>query len=294
MSSDYTLVGLGEILWDMLPDGKKLGGAPANFAYHAQALGCKGVVVSCVGDDDLGREILNSLEELGLDRRYIAIDPHHPTGTVTVKLDENGVPDFTIHENVAWDFIPFDQKLADLAGEADAVCYGSLCQRSEVSRDTVRRFLDATRPGCIRIYDINIRQHYYSGEIVADMLNHSTVLKLNDDELPIVAELLDIEGSESDILARLRERFELELVVLTKGAHGSRLYGKEKDSTCEGIPPEKIADTVGAGDAFTAVVAVGLLKGEDLDEINEHANRVASYVCSQSGATPKLPDELVR
>ncbi len=289
----FALVGLGEILWDMLPAGKQLGGAPANFAYHAQALGAKGVVVSCIGDDELGKEILSQLGGLGLDCSYIAVDKAHRTGTVTVKLDENGVPDFTIHEDVAWDFIPLDAGLLELAAQADAVCFGSLCQRSDVSRDTVRRFLEKTKPDCLRIFDINIRQSYYSKDIVHAMLDTSNILKLNDDELPVVAELLDIKGAESEILAELVARYDLCLVVLTRGAEGSRLYGPDGDSTCKGIPPERIADTVGAGDAFTAAVAVGLLNGNGLEQINAHANRVASFVCSQHGATPKLPDDLV-
>ena len=289
----YTIVGLGEILWDMLPAGKQLGGAPANFAYHAQALGAEGVVVSCIGDDDLGREILSQLDGLGLDCQYIAVDKANRTGTVTVKLDANGVPDFTIHENVAWDFIPLSAPLLELAARADAVCFGSLCQRSDVSRDTVRRFLEKTKPDCLRIFDINIRQSYYSKDIIGAMLDTSNVLKLNDDELPLVGELLDIKGSESEILAELAARYELRLIVLTKGADGSRLYGPDGDSESKGVPPEKIADTVGAGDAFTAAVAVGLLNGNGLEQINAHANRVASFVCSQHGATPKLPDDMV-
>jgi fructokinase len=290
----YTIVGLGEILWDMLPAGKQLGGAPANFAYHAQALGAEGVVVSCIGDDDLGREILSQLGGLGLDCQYLAVDKANRTGTVTVKLDADGVPDFTIHENVAWDFIPLSEPLLELAARADAVCFGSLCQRSDVSRDTVRQFLEKTKPDCLRIFDINIRQSYYSKDIVHMMLETSNVLKLNDDELPLVAELLDIKGAESEILAELVARYELRLVVLTKGAEGSRLYGPDGDSESKGVPPEKIADTVGAGDAFTAAVAVGLLNGNGLEQINAHANRVASFVCSQHGATPKLPDDLVQ
>ena len=295
MSSDktFTIVGLGEILWDMLPAGKQLGGAPANFAYHAKALGAEGVVVSCIGDDDLGREISNQLGGLDLDCQYIAVDKSHRTGTVTVKLDDKGVPDFTIHENVAWDFIPLSDPLLELAARADAVCFGSLCQRSDVSRDTVRRFLEKTKPDCLRIFDINIRQSYYSKDIVHTMLETSNVLKLNDDELPLVAQMLDIKGAESEILAELVARYELRLVVLTKGAEGSRLYGPDGDSESKGVPPEKIADTVGAGDAFTAAVAVGLLNGNGLEQINAHANRVASFVCSQHGATPKLPDDLV-
>ncbi len=287
-----TLVGLGEILWDMLPDGKKLGGAPANFAYHAQALGGRGVVVSCIGDDELGKEILAIVDDLGLERRYIAVDNEHPTGTVTVKLDENGKPDFTIHENVAWDFIPCDDALLELAAQADAVCFGSLCQRKEVSRNTVRNFLQATKADCVRVFDINVRQSYYSKDIVHLMLEISNVFKLNDDELPIVARLLDIDGSETEILAELTKRYGLRLVALTKGENGSRLYSSEGDASLEGTPDIKVADSVGAGDAFTAATVMGLLKGHALDHINEHASCVAAYVCSQSGATPSLPDGL--
>jgi len=289
----FTLVGLGEILWDILPEDKQLGGAPANFAYHAQSLGAKGVVASCVGDDDPGREILGCLDKLSLDRQYISIDRDHPTGTVTVELDENGNPNFTIHENVAWDFIPLNEDLLDLAAETDAVCFGSLCQRSDVSRKTVQKFLQATKPDCIRVFDINIRQSYYSREIIDTMLKLSNVLKLNDEELLLVSKILEIKGSESEILAQVSRGYELRLIVLTKGPKGSRLYTQGKDSTCKGIPPAKIVDTVGAGDAFTAAVTLGFLKGNDLDQINKHANRVASFVCSQSGATPKLPHDLI-
>ncbi|MFC1737787.1 carbohydrate kinase [Planctomycetota bacterium] len=289
----YMLVGLGEILWDVLPEGKKLGGAPANFAYHAQTLGGRGVVVSCIGDDNLGREITERLENLGLERSYIAVDKEHPTGTVTVELDEKGAPNFTIHEDVAWDFIPTTPQLLQLASVVDAVCFGSLCQRSYVSRRTVRDFLQATKPDCLRICDINIRQSFYNKVIVDDMLRLSNICKLNNNELPVVAKVLDLAGSETDVLSMLTERYSLKLVVLTKGEKGSRLYSADNNSEHEGFAPEHIADTVGAGDAFTAAVALGLILGKDLDEINQHANRVASFVCSQSGATPKIPDSFV-
>jgi len=286
------IVGLGEILWDLLPNGKQLGGAPANFAYHAQALGCKGVAVSCVGDDELGHEITSRLNDLGLDTSYIAVDDTHPTGTVSVELDEKGKPDYIIHENVAWDNIPFSEAMLELAGEADAVCYGSLCQRSEVSRNTIREFLQATRKDCIRVFDINIRQSYYTEQTVRAMLELSNVLKLNDEELPLVGELLGVKGGETQILTKLEKSFELQLIVLTKGSRGSRLFGQGKDSYNKGYAAV-IADTVGAGDSFTAVVTLGLLRGDELDEINDCANRVASFVCSQRGATPKLPDSLI-
>lgn len=289
----FILVGLGEILWDMLPDGRQLGGAPANFAYHAQALGGQCVVVSCVGDDESGNEILSRLEELGLDCKYIAVDKQHPTGTVTVELDEDGKPDYTIHENVAWDFIPSDPGFSDLASQADAVCFGSLCQRSHVSRNTIRDFLRFTKPDCIRVFDINLRQSYFNKEIVHTMLQLSNVLKLNDEELPVVADLLDLTGSENDILLQLTKEYGLRMVTLTRGANGSRLYAHGQNSEHKGFSTE-VADTVGAGDSFAAAIALGLLHGRTFDEINEFANLVASFVCSRSGATPKLPDALVR
>jgi fructokinase len=289
----FIMVGLGEILWDVLPDGKQLGGAPANFAYHAQALGGQGVVVSCIGNDELGKEILSSLDELQLQRQYVSVDNSHPTGTVTVKLDEGGKPDYIIHENVAWDFIPFNSSLSVLAAQTAAVCFGSLCQRSPVSRKTIRSFLAATGADCIRVLDINLRQSYFNREIINTMLELSNVLKLNDEELAVVANLLGITGSETDILSQLAERYALRLIALTRGASGSRLYAQGEDSNHQGFPAQ-IADTVGAGDSFTAAMTLELLNGKNLDTINKYANRVASFVCSQSGATPKLPDSLIQ
>jgi fructokinase len=290
----FVLVGLGEILWDMLPEGKQLGGAPTNFAYHAQALGGKGYVVSCVGNDEPGGEILSVVEGIGLDKQYIAVDENHPTGTVTIELDNEGKPNYVIHENVAWDFIPSNWGLMELAAKTDCVCFGSLCQRSEVSRETVRNFLGATNERCLRIFDINLRQKFYSREIIDSMLGISNVLKLNDEELPVVTEMLGIEGDQTKVLSRLAARYGLRLIALTKGAEGSRLYTDEEDFHCEGIAPGKIADTVGAGDSFTAAIAMGLLRGDGLEEINNFANRLASFVCTQNGATPRLPEDLIK
>lgn len=285
------LVGLGEILWDILPEGKQLGGAPANFAYHAQELGAKGLVVSCVGNDELGKEILGLVRQLGLSGDYIAVDGEHPTGTVTVALDENGKPDYTIHENVAWDYIPFSKQLSELAPTIDAVCFGSLCQRCEVSGRTVREFLAAAKPDCLRIFDINFRQSYFNVEIVKALLEVSNVLKINDEELLVLARMLGITGTEREILVGLTERFSLKLIALTKGDKGSCLFTDGKISDHPGFPVE-VADSVGAGDSFTAAMTVGMLQNKGLDDINEHANRVASFVCSQPGATPRLPDAI--
>jgi len=289
------VIGLGEILWDMLPEGKQLGGAPANFAYHARAAGADAQPVSCIGDDPLGREILDHLRRLGMPTDFVAIDAvNRPTGTVSVELDDAGKPTFTIHEDVAWDFIPEMPGLAELAARTDAVCYGSLAQRSPVSRATVRKFLNATPGECLRIFDINLRQHYYDVGIVTDSLDAADVLKLNDDELPVVAELLSMDGDaeEQELLDSLLHRFNLKLIALTKGERGSTLFGHDGGSVLPGCKVE-IADTVGAGDAFTAVLAMGMLQGLDYNTINERANRIAAYVCSQAGATPVMPDSLV-
>ena len=289
----FTLIGLGEILWDMLPNGKQLGGAPANFAYHAQALGGQGVVVSCVGDDDFGREIFARLHTLNLDSRHIAMDPEHPTGTVTVVLDAKGVPSYTIHEGVAWDYIQPSDGMMALAQQANAVCYGSLCQRSPVSRETIRQFLGATGKECVRIFDINLRQQYYSREIIDSLLELSNVLKLNDEELPVVADILGIAGEETAILSQLVQRYSLQLIALTRAFAGSKLFSANEDYSHAGYEVE-VADTVGAGDSFAAVVALGLLQGDTLEYINERANRIASFVCTQNGATPPITEELVR
>lgn len=288
----FLVVGLGEILWDVLPDGKQLGGAPANFAYHSRVLGSNAVIVSCIGSDEPGKEILNTLKNLELSADHIAIDPAHPTGTVTVALDQQGKPDYEIHENVAWDFIPASPNLIALASQADAVCFGTLSQRSEASRKTIRKFLEATRPGCIRVYDINLRQHYYSKQIVDDMLKHAEVLKLNDEELPVVAKMLDITGDEDTLLQTILKCYALRLIVLTKGSEGSVLFADGEKSVSKPSDQIEIADTVGAGDAFTAAVTTGLLHGKGLDEINKFANRLAAFVCTQKGATPKVPDTL--
>jgi fructokinase len=293
MNAHPVVVGLGEVLWDLLPGGKKFGGAPANFAYHAKAFGAETHVVSCVGRDALGDEILQHLDSLQLHREYVGLDESHPTGTVSVELDAAGKPTYVIHENVAWDFIRTQRQMMDLAERADAVCFGTLAQRSAVSRETIGEFVAATREECLRIFDINLRQHYYNAEIISAGLGWASVLKLNDEELPVVARLLSIPGEERDVLGTLCRRFHLDLIALTKGPQGSVLYAGNACSVQPGQPTQ-VVDTVGAGDAFTAALAMGLLAQVDLDAINEHANRVAGYVCGQAGATPTMPAELTR
>jgi fructokinase len=286
------LIGIGEILWDMLPGGKQLGGAPANFAYHANALGGRSVAVSRVGDDPLGREIRERIQSLDLDPRFLQTDADHPTGTVDVRLDAAGVPEYVIHRDVAWDYLEIETPLLELARQADCIGFGTLAQRSGEGRAAIQAFLGATRPTCLRNFDINLRQNYFSRGLVHDLLSMSDVLKLNDQELPVVARLLDLKGEGEEAIKILLARYRLTLVALTRGGNGSILYHADGAvSEHPGIAAQ-VADTVGAGDAFAAVIALGLLTDMPLDGINQRANQVAAYVCSQPGATPPMPLEM--
>jgi fructokinase len=288
--SEILVVGIGELLWDLLPTGKQLGGAPANFAYHTQVLGARSFIVSAIGDDPLGHELVSQLKDIGLTNDFIVTDLQHPTGTVTVKLDAKGVPDFIIHPGVAWDFIPQSRGLEALAGIADVVCYGTLAQRMPVSHQTIQAFLRSTLPRCLRIFDVNLRQCFFNRDIIEETLRLSTVLKLNDGELPVLAGLLSLNGSESEILQQLVETYRLQLIALTKGEAGSVLISAQETSKLS-APSVDVVDTVGAGDAFTAALATGLLAGLPLRKIHEQATRLAAYVCTQKGATPSISRE---
>ena len=286
------VAGLGEVLWDLLPEGRKLGGAPANLIYHARTLGAEAVLVSAVGDDPPGREILDRLRAVGIDCRYVAIDREHPTGTVTVALGPKGIPQFTIHERVAWDFVPWNPALAELVSRCDAVCYGSLAQRSPATRRTIREALEAVRAGCLRVFDINLRQQYYDRETVHALLLQSDVLKINDEEIPVVARMIGLAGGETEWVDALFDRYPLRCVALTRGSRGSLLAARGDRSVHPGIPAVNIVDTVGAGDAFTASLVIGLLRKTPLDAINGAANRLAAFVCTQPGAMPDVPESL--
>ncbi len=286
----FAVVGLGEILWDLLPAGRKLGGAPANFAYHAAALGAAGSVVSCVGADRAGRDIKTRLARLDVASR-LAVDPVHPTGTVAVRLDPRGKPSYVIREGVAWDFIPWSESLRKLAARSEAVCYGTLAQRAPVSRATIRAFLRATPPDCLRVFDINLRQSFFSADLITSSLRLASAVKISDEELPEVARLLGLRGGHEAVLRALRSRYRLRLAALTRGGQGSLLVSSGGACAHPGIPV-RVADTVGAGDAFTAGLVVGVLRGWPLDRVSELANRLAAYVCSRAGATPPLPPEL--
>lgn len=291
MDQKPIVVGIGELLWDIFPDVRRLGGAPVNFAAHCAQLGARACPVSAVGEDDLGREILRELDDLAVDAAYVANDPLHPTGTVEVELDSKGKPTYQIREDVAWDYIPTTDQTAELAAMADAVCFGSLAQRYPVSRASIDTFLSAMKPDALRIFDINLRQEFYSKAVVENSLDACNILKLSDEELPVVAEMFAVEGSVEDRLAAIRDRFGLRLIAYTRGDRGSMLVDADEVSDHAGYRGE-VVDTVGAGDSFTAALCMGMLRGDSLDSINEKANRLASYVCSQSGAAPVLPDQL--
>ena len=282
----FKVAGIGELLWDMLPQGKQLGGAPCNFAYHAFKSGCKPFVISALGADSLGIEILDRFDKLDLNKNFVQQTDDFPTGTVNVSLDASGIPSYIIHENVAWDNIGWNSSLETLAKSVDAVCFGSLAQRNPVSRQTILNFLNATRTDCLRVFDINLRQAFYSENIIVQSLELANILKLNEDELSVVAELLELQGNDEELLKQLMQKFSLKLIALTKGDKGSVLLTENDQSVME-VPKVKIADTIGAGDSFTAVLVAGLLQNQELKRIHKIANQVAAFVCTRNGAMPK-------
>ena len=287
----YRIIGLGEALWDLLPDGKQLGGAPANFAYHAHALGADAWPLTRVGKDTDGDAILDRLRSLGLPVDGVQVDPDAPTGTVSVELLPGGRHRFTIHENVAWDRIEATDAALALAASADAVCFGTLGQRCEPSRSAIQSIVAAVPATGLRIFDINLRQHFYSRGVVESSLEIANVLKINDEELPVAAEMFSLKGDAVAQMLEMARRFELKLAALTRGDAGSLLVAGGRISSVGGTAVE-VVDTIGAGDAFTAAMSLGWLANWDLDEINRCASAVASFVCSRPGATPPLPAHL--
>ncbi|MBN1972056.1 MAG: carbohydrate kinase [Sedimentisphaerales bacterium] len=291
MAEIFTIAGIGEVLFDVLPEGKKLGGAPVNFTFHAQQLGLNAYPVSAVGRDDDGRKILDKLTQAELSAKYIQ-QVDFPTGTAQVSLDAQGVPNFTITENAAWDYIQWTNQLIQLAAKVDAVCFGSLAQRSSHSCRSIHEFLHHTRHDCLKIFDINLRQQYYSKDIIKTSLKTANVLKLNDGELVILQDLLELPSSPQEALCALQDSYELDYIALTHGAKGALLKNHLICCDCPGFTTT-VVDTIGAGDSYTAVLAFGILHNLPLDQINQMANCVAAYVCSQFGATPAFSDSLI-
>ncbi|HBH25171.1 MAG TPA: carbohydrate kinase [Cytophagales bacterium] len=289
---NFTIVGIGEILWDLFPGGKMLGGAPANFAYHAQKQGNKGYIISAVGNDQLGNEILKIINEKNLGN-LINLDSEHPTGTVEVTLDSDGVPTYNIIEEVAWDNIPFSRSAEKIVEVADAICFGSLAQRNETSRNTIMRYLKNSRKNCLKVYDINLRQLYYDKSTIKESLNIANVLKLNEEELDVLIRLFDLDDVLESVIDQLLHDFGLSVIALTMGTEGSYIFSGSQKSFLP-TPKIELADTVGAGDSFTATMVSGLLQNLPLETLHQNAVEVSAFVCSSSGAMPDYPEEITR
>lgn len=285
------IVGLGEALWDCLPEGKKLGGAPANFAYHAGQFGFDTLAVSALGEDALGEETIAALE----DRRLSYLMPRipYPTGTVQVTLDEQGIPTYNIREGVAWDNIPFTPEIEQVARSCQAVCFGSLAQRSVVSRETIAKFLDSTPADCVKIFDINLRQSFFTKEIIEASMRRCNILKINDEELVVVSRMFGLPDlDEEKRCKQLIQEYNLDILVLTCGTNGSYVFTAGK-SYYQPTPKVEVADTVGAGDSFTGSFCAAILKGKPIHEAHALAVKVSAFVCTQNGAMPPLPQHFL-
>ena len=284
------VIGIGEALWDMLPEGKKLGGAPANFAYHASQFGHEAIAVSAIGQDKLGEEIVEALEAHHLPYHLDRVE--YPTGTVQVTLDAQGVPQYEIKTDVAWDNIPYTKELAALATDCKAVCFGSLAQRNAVSRESIGLFLDAVPQDCLKVFDINLRQDFYGKEVLEESFRRCNILKINDEELVVIARMFQLPGlSLEDKCRSLIKTYGLQMLILTCGVNGSYVFYEGGMSFLD-TPKVQVADTVGAGDSFTGAFVASLLNGKTVPEAHETAVKVSAFVCTRSGAMPVVPDSL--
>ena len=284
------VVGLGEVLWDMLPEGRKIGGAPVNFAYHAGQFGIDTMAVSAIGNDKLGEDTIAEMNGKHLNHIFPSVP--YPTGSVQVNLDEKGVPAYDIKENVAWDNIPFTNEIESVARSCRAVCFGSLAQRNAVSRNTIRKFIESTPSGCIRIFDINLRQNFYTSNVIRDSLEHCNILKINDEEIMLVSRMFNYDSSNIENVCRtIMEDFSLEMVILTCGTKGSYIFTKGGVSFMP-TPKVNVADTVGAGDSFTGSFCAAILRGLPVAEAHKKAVEVSAYVCTQNGAMPEIPESM--
>lgn len=286
------VVGMGEALWDMLPEGKKIGGAPANFAYHVKQFGLDSCVISAVGNDDLGNEIVDNFDTKQLNHNIERVA--YPTGTVQVEIDQAGVPVYDIKENVAWDNIPYTAKIENIAQRTRAVCFGSLAQRNVVSRNTINRFLDAMPDDNdpLVVFDVNLRQGFYNKDILCNSMKRCNILKINDEELVTVSRMFGYPGIDlQDKCWILLGKYNLKMLILTCGINGSYVFTPGNVSF-QPTPKVEVADTVGAGDSFTAAFVSGILKGKSVAEAHSRAVRTSAFVCTQKGAMPILPKEL--
>jgi len=271
------VVGIGEALWDVLPSEKKLGGAPANFAYHAGRLGYDAIAISAIGQDALGDELLEKLNQKKLEYLMPRVD--YPTGTVQVTVDEKGIPSYEIKQHVAWDYIPYTSEMDAIARECKAVCFGSLAQRNRESRTTIARFLDTVSEDCLKVFDINLRQQFYTRDIIEESLHRCNILKINDEELDIIGPMLFKDKQQ------LIRDYQLLMLVLTCGTEGSYIFTPDDESFLP-TPKVDVVDTVGAGDSFTGAFVASLLSGKSIREAHQAAVEVSAFVCTQAGAMP--------
>ena len=286
-----SVIGIGEALFDVLPEGKKLGGAPANFAYHVSQFGIESCAVSAKGDDELGKELIAELDVHHLNYQIETVD--YPTGTVQVSLDANGIPAYDIKEGAAWDNMPFTPALEEKAKNCTAVCFGSLAQRNEVSRNTIHRFLDTmpNEEGLYKVFDINLRQGFFTKEIITESIKRCNILKINDEELITIGRLFGYPGIDlQNKCWLLLGKYNLKMLILTCGVNGSYVFTPGEVSYIE-TPKVEVADTVGAGDSFTGAFVASILRGKSVREAHELAVKVSAYVCTQNGAMPVLPEE---
>lgn len=287
------IVGMGEALWDVLPEGKKIGGAPANFAYHVSQFGLDSCVVSAIGDDALGAEILENFNQKELNHLIETVP--YPTGTVQVEIDQAGVPQYEIKENVAWDNIPYTARLGSLAEKTKAVCFGSLAQRNVVSRNTINRFLDAipAENDPLIVFDVNLRQGFYNKEILCNSMKRCNILKINDEELVTVSRMFGYPGIDlQDKCWILLGKYNLKMLILTCGINGSYVFTPGNVSF-QPTPRVEVADTVGAGDSFTAAFISSVIKGKSIADAHRTAVDVSAFVCTQNGAMPILPKSII-
>ena len=285
------IIGLGEALWDVLPEGKKLGGAPANFAYHAGQFGLETIAISALGEDALAEETIEALKEHGLN--YLMPRVPYPTGTVQVTLAEGGIPTYEIKEGVAWDNIPYTDEMAEIAKNARAVCFGSLAQRNKVSRENIRKFLADTPAECLKICDINLRQQFYSKEILEDSFRLCNILKINDEELVVVNRMFGYDGLDMrQTCEKMVQDYKLKMLVLTCGTNGSYVFTDDGLTSFQDTPKVEVADTVGAGDSFTGSFCACILNGKPVQEAHKTAVQVSAFVCTQNGAMPVILDKL--
>ena len=294
MEKKQSVIGIGEALFDVLPEGKKLGGAPANFAYHVSQFGLNSCAVSAMGDDELGKELEKELNDHHLNYQIDKVA--YPTGTVQVSLDANGIPCYDIKEGAAWDNIPYTPALEKLAKNCTAACFGSLAQRNEVSRNTIYRFLDnmPKEEGILKIFDINLRQEFYTKEIITDSIKRCNILKINDEELITISRIFGYPGIDLENKCwLLLGKYNLKMLILTCGVNGSYVFTPGEVSFIE-TPKVEVADTVGAGDSFTGAFVASILKGKSVKEAHELAVKVSAFVCTQNGAMPVLPEEFTK